>query len=131
MRDRFGSGYREIEDEITRLSKQLASVSERICRELEPGGDLGDQANDRLERTLGLAIHDCLMRRRRQLDRALSLASLGQAGVCETCGCSIDVARLGTTPGITRCLRCQRRLEQGLGRHSQAQRSQSTAWTVA
>ena len=46
-----------------------------------------------------------------KLAEALERLRGGEQGICEECGQQIPPARLGATPEVTTCLRCQGHLE--------------------
>jgi DnaK suppressor protein len=47
-----------------------------------------------------------------RIENALQRMRDGHYGSCETCGCSIPMARLNALPYATLCIKCQREAEQ-------------------
>ena len=62
------------------------------------------------------AVVDTRARQLVEIDRALADIDAGRYGICRECGEEIPKARLKILPFATRCVACQARLEQGLGR---------------
>src|SRR3989442_12380363 len=62
------------------------------------------------------AVVDTRARQLEEIDRALGEIDAGRYGICRECGEEIAKARLKILPFATRCVACQARLEQGLGR---------------
>ena len=62
------------------------------------------------------AVVDTRARQLEEIDRALADIDAGRYGICRECGEEIPKARLKILPFATRCVACQARLEQGLGR---------------
>ena len=104
----------QIEEEIKRVQAQFESVAARLRQGTGWGSDEADQANDLVEQAQALALHQHLLQKRRQLEYARARLDQGLDGACEMCGRQIDPARLRAIIGSTRCLTCQRRLEQGI-----------------
>jgi DnaK suppressor protein len=62
------------------------------------------------------AVMDTRARQLEEIDRALADIDAGRYGICRECGEPIAKARLKILPFATRCVACQARLEDGLGR---------------
>jgi len=62
------------------------------------------------------AVVDTRARQLVEIDRALADIDAGRYGICRECGEPIAKARLKILPFATRCVACQARLEDGLGR---------------
>ena len=62
------------------------------------------------------AVMDTRARQLEEIDRALAEIDAGRYGICRDCGEPIAKARLKILPFATRCVACQARLEDGLGR---------------
>jgi len=62
------------------------------------------------------AVVDTRARQLEEIDRALADMDAGRYGTCRDCGEEIAKARLKILPFATRCVACQGRLEEGLGR---------------
>ncbi|MFB0538106.1 MAG: TraR/DksA C4-type zinc finger protein [Anaerolineae bacterium] len=110
----------QIEEEIKRVQAQFESVATRLRQGTGWGSDEADKANDLVERTKALTLRQHLVQKRQQLEYARARLDQGLDGTCEVCGQQIDPARLEAIIGTTRCLTCQRRLEQGNRRRLRA-----------
>lgn len=110
----------QIEEEIKRVQAQFESVAIQLRQGVGWGNDEADKANDLVERTGALTLYQHLVQKRQQLEHARARLDLGLDGACEMCGRQIDPARLKVIIGTTRCLTCQRRLEQGIQRRFRA-----------
>ncbi len=62
------------------------------------------------------AVVDTRARQVEAIDRALADIDAGRYGICRDCGEGIAKARLKILPFATRCVACQGRMEEGLGR---------------
>jgi RNA polymerase-binding protein DksA len=62
------------------------------------------------------AVVDTRARQLEEIDRALADIDAGRYGICRDCGEAIAKARLKILPFATRCVACQARVEDGLGR---------------
>lgn len=62
------------------------------------------------------AVTDTRARQLEEIDRALADMDAGRYGICRDCGKAIPKARLKILPFATRCVACQGRLEETLGR---------------
>jgi len=110
----------QIEEEIERVQAQFQSVATRLRQGTGLGSDEADKANDLVEQAQALALHRHLLQKRQQLEHARARLAQGLDGACEMCGQQIDPARLKAIIGTTRCLTCQRRLEQRIRRRFRA-----------
>lgn len=110
----------QIEEEIKHVQAQSESVATRLRQGTGWGSDEADKANDLVEQAQALALRQHLEQKRLQLEHARARLDQGLDGTCEMCGQQIDPARLKAIIGITCCLTCQRRLEQGIWRHLRA-----------
>jgi DnaK suppressor protein len=62
------------------------------------------------------AVVDTRARQLEEIERALADIDAGRYGICRDCGEEIAKARLKILPFATRCVVCQGRSEEGLGR---------------
>ena len=106
----------QIEEEIKRVQAQSESVAARLRQGTGWGSDEADRANDLVEQAQALGLHQHLLQKRRQLEHARARLDRGLDCACEMCGQQIDPARLKAIIGTTRCLTCQRHLEQEIRR---------------
>ena len=105
-------GHSQIFEEIKRVEAQSETLSTQLRQGFDWGGDDADKAADLVERAKVMALRRYLRQKCRQLAHAEELLAQGLASVCEECGQPIDPARLKTLAGVTRCIKCQRRIEQ-------------------
>lgn len=110
----------QIEEELKHVQAQSESVAARLRQGTGWGSDEADKTNDLVERTEALTLYQYLMRKREQLECVRARLDRGLDGACEICSQRIDPARLKAIIGTTRCLTCQRRLEQGIRRRLRA-----------
>jgi DnaK suppressor protein len=110
---------RELETKRDALASAISS-STRSARE-------GDHRREIVKDPFGMAslthddevvaaVVDTRARQLEEIDRALADIDAGLYGICRECGEEIAKARLKILPFATRCVACQARLEQGLGR---------------
>jgi len=109
----------ELEAKRDALTSAISS-STRATRE-------GDHRREIVKDPLGMAslthddevvaaVVDTRARQLEEIDRALADMDAGRYGICRECSEEIAKARLKILPFATRCVACQARLEQGLGR---------------
>ena len=98
--------------EIAVVETQLRSIDDLCSQRFSYGNDIGDQANDLVERTRNLTLRSYWENRLQQLNDALACLTRGKDGICDMCGNSIDSARLEIIPEATLCVACQRRRER-------------------
>jgi RNA polymerase-binding transcription factor DksA len=113
-------GRSQICEEIERVQAQAETFRIQLRQGFDWGGDDVDKANDLVERAKALALYRHLLQEHRRLEHARTRLDQGLDGACEVCGWWIDPARLKAIIGTTRCLTCQRHLEQGIRRRFRA-----------
>jgi DnaK suppressor protein len=94
-----------------------------LLRELnaQASGDLVDAALDSAQDEISSQLAEVESRELSRIEYALERMRAGQFGVCESCGCSIPLARLNALPYATSCIKCAREMErQGTGADSDA-----------
>lgn len=111
--------------DMERLRRQLLEERENLLSQLEHkaqppqsniglGNHMADDATEAFEQAKRVS----LTRREREIlakiDKALRKMDEGTYGYCERCGAPIDYARLKAIPYATLCLRCQKKIEQGM-----------------
>ena len=101
-----------LEAERERLVGQLQQLPVSGKKNLGYSTHMADDASAACDQARDLALRDNLERTLKQVEKALHRFDNGAYGVCESCGGSIDPARLRALPHATRCLGCQRRLER-------------------
>lgn len=100
-----------LEAERDRLVGELQQLSVSGHESMGYSTHMADDASAAFDQARDLALRGNLERTLRQVEKALDRFEDGAYGVCESCGGSIDPARLKALPYATRCLDCQRRLE--------------------
>lgn len=99
------------------LTQQIAELQARATGE-ETGparvydDDPGEPETATYERERLLSLIDNAKDLRDQIDHALVRVADGSYGVCESCGKSIEAARLKALPHATLCISCKRRDER-------------------
>ena len=99
-------------EELECVQAQTERFRIQLCQGFDWGGDDVDKANDLVERGKVIAFCRYLRQKHRQLVHAEKRVAQGLANVCEDCSQPIEAARLETLVGVTRCVRCQRFVEQ-------------------
>jgi phage/conjugal plasmid C-4 type zinc finger TraR family protein len=102
----------QIYEELERVQAQAKKFGIQLRQGSDSRGDDADNANDLMERAKAIALCQYLQQKHRELVHAEKRVAQGLANVCEDCGQPIETARLETLVGVTRCVRCQRRVEQ-------------------
>jgi len=109
-------GCSQIYEELERVQVQAKKLNIQLRRGSDSTGDEADKANDLMQRATDMTLCHHLQQELQQLVHAEKRFAQGLARVCEDCGQPIEIARLETLVGVTRCVRCQRRAEQGARR---------------
>lgn len=103
-----------LEDARVRVQTDLGrmeSVGNQVDRP-GLGTHMADQATEVFEQARDLAVSQRLSLTLDLIDRALAKIEDGTYGICETCGCDIDPARLKALPYATLCMSCQAKSEK-------------------
>src|SRR6266511_2897376 len=109
-----------LESELSHTMDRLRHMGGALVLEDFPGaaGDNSPLADEvdviRLneDREMSLATRSLLVERANKLAEALERLRGGEYGLCEECGEPIAPARLRAMPEVTRCVRCQDRVER-------------------
>lgn len=115
---------RQTVNELKRLRKstldEIARLQEQLQAEIEPASapddDSVDVAADIYERGKLLSLIQSLEDKLHSIDHAITVASKGSYGICESCGQQIPPERLEIVPETTLCVACANKLEQGIRR---------------
>jgi DnaK suppressor protein len=85
----------------------------------QTAGDVVDAALDSAQDEISSQLAEVESRELSSIENALQRMRDGQYGICESCGCSIPMARLNALPYATLCINCQREAERdgGAGMH--------------
>ena len=87
----------------------------------QTAGDVVDAALDSAQDEISSQLAEVESRELASIENALQRMREGQYGVCESCSCSIPLARLNALPYATLCIDCQREQERyGRGGSSDA-----------
>lgn len=89
---------------------KLASLRQELS--IQADDDTEEQASDLVEHELVLGRIQNLEGRLQATEHALQRVVQGTYGMCESCGQTIDPARLEIMPEITLCIRCKTTGEQ-------------------
>lgn len=82
----------------------------------QTSGDVVDAALDSVQDEISSQLAEVESRELAQIENALERMRGGEYGACETCECSIPMARLHALPYATLCIKCQREAEhEGAG----------------
>lgn len=100
-----------LEAEQARLLAMIAQMEIESDDNLGYGNHMADDATEAFEQAKDLALLQNAQRLLEQVRDAMERLDDGTYGKCESCGESIDPARLEALPYATLCLRCQQRLE--------------------
>ncbi len=73
--------------------------------------DRGDESVADLYADLGLALTEQHVERLRSVESALDRIKNDTYGICSSCGEGVDPERLEADPAVSRCFRCQSRVE--------------------
>ena len=109
-----------LESELNHTMNRIRQLSGAVILEEFPGalGDYTPLADEvdviRLneDREMSFATRSLLVERANKLAEALERLRGGEYGLCEECGEPIAPARLRAMPEVTRCVRCQDRVER-------------------
>ena len=100
-----------LEAEQARLLAMIAQMEIESDDSLGYSNHMADDATEAFEQAKDLALLQNAERLLEQVRDALGRLDEGTYGKCESCGETIDPARLEALPYVTLCLRCQQRLE--------------------
>jgi DnaK suppressor protein len=109
------------------LSNRAAALRDEIAAGLRRSGSAGaiglanhldeidDEAVADLETSIEVAELERDVRELREVKRALERLHEPDYGVCADCDTDIPYSRLSANPSATRCISCQRRVEESRG----------------
>jgi DnaK suppressor protein len=96
-------------DEIlSEAGKTLAEMTDQNTNVPDPN----DRASIESERSFELRIRDRERKLLSKIDEAIDRLDEGEFGICEECGCDINVKRLEARPVTTLCIDCKTLQEQ-------------------
>lgn len=111
---------KQLEEEKTRLSKELASISQKNphvagdfeARFPEYGNEEDDNAREVAEYTTNKPLEITLEKTLRDIDKALERMEKGTYGICKYCDKPIDEKRLLARPTSSACVSCKKTLTE-------------------
>ena len=109
---RTGNANREWREVVAALLKERRRALQGPPAACESGPDPMDEAREREEEAVWLAVLDCSHDMQATAEEALRRLATGEYGRCAECGDHIALARLRALPFAVRCLACQERLER-------------------
>jgi DnaK suppressor protein len=109
--------YAELRRRLERGEQGLRSQLDDMNQEVREEGvgysnHMADAATEVFEQARDSALLRQLNTSMANIKRALEKFDDGTYGICESCGASIELARLEVVPEARYCLECQTRLER-------------------
>jgi len=113
-RKNLGPVEEKLRVERENLLRQMAELEARQSGDVPSEGydDEGEPETATYERERDLSLLDNVRDLLDRVDRALAKITDGTYGVCESCGKSIEAARLKALPHATLCISCKREEER-------------------
>jgi DnaK suppressor protein len=108
IRAKLETEKKRLQDELTQLNSGL-SMEER--REGSPFWKKEEEATESMELEKRLALENRLNNLLAEVERALKKLETGTYGVCDSCGKTIDPARMEALPQAILCLDCRQKLK--------------------
>jgi RNA polymerase-binding transcription factor DksA len=102
----------QIEQNLKNVKHQIRILEARQGQRLGYGNDEADQGSDLAERANMMAVLRILRGKRWQLEHAMRNVSGADGDRCEVCGMPIHPARLQVLAEVTRCIDCQKQMEE-------------------
>jgi RNA polymerase-binding protein DksA len=108
IRAKLETEKKRLQDELTQLNSGL-SMEER--REGSPFWKKEEEATESMELEKRLALENRLNNLLAEVERAIKKLETGTYGVCDSCGKTIDPARMEALPQAILCLDCRQKLK--------------------
>jgi DnaK suppressor protein len=108
IRIRLEAEKKRLQDEINQLN---SSTSMEDRREGSPFGKREEEATESMEMEKRLALDNRLNNLLTEVERALQKLETGTYGVCDSCGATIDPARMEALPQAILCLSCRQKVK--------------------
>ena len=105
LRSRLESEQKRLIEQLEQLQASIRPADER--REGSPFGKREEEATESLELEKRLALEKQIRDQLADVEHALHKFEEGTYGLCESCGQSIDPARLEALPQAKLCIRCK------------------------
>jgi DnaK suppressor protein len=102
-----------LEGERERLKLQLQRDETWADEGIGYGNHMADDATAAFEQAKELSVRTSLEDTLLDVEEALRKFGLGTYGICESCGMTIDWARLEAMPEARFCIKCQQRSDFG------------------
>jgi len=107
LRSRLESERKRLMDELEQFESSVRPADER--REGSPFGKREEEATESFEFEKRLALEERIRDQLAGVEHALHKFEDGTYGLCDSCGQSIDPARLEALPQASLCLSCKAR----------------------
>jgi len=111
LRSHLESEHKRVTEELEQLKAGVRPAEER--REGSPFGKREEEATETFELEKRLALEKRLVGQLAEVERALNKFEDGTYGLCDSCGQSIDPARLEALPQANLCLSCKAKNAKG------------------
>jgi DnaK suppressor protein len=106
IRARLEVEKKRLQDEINQLNSP-GSMEDR--REGSPFWKREEEATESMEMEKRLALENRLNSLLLEVDRAIQKLETGSYGICDSCGTTIDPARMEALPQAILCLNCRQK----------------------
>lgn len=108
-----------LKENLDDLTVQLADMQSQVREEgVGYSNHMADAGTEVFEQELDVSLARQLRQNYASVQHALEKFDDGTYGICESCGASIELARLEAIPEASCCLDCQSRRESTRGRES-------------
>ena len=111
LRSRLEGEQKHLVEELEQLKASTRPADER--REGSPFGKREEEAAEALELEKRIALEKRIKDQMVEIDHALHKFEEGTYGLCDSCGQTIDPARLEALPQANLCLSCKAKNEKG------------------
>ena len=111
LRSRLDSEQKRLLEELEQLQTNVASIEVR--REGSPFGKREEEATESFELEKRLALEKQIRDQLVEVEHALHKFEKETYGLCDSCGKSIDPARLEVLPQASLCMDCKAKNEHG------------------
>lgn len=105
-----GKRVQQIKNDLMKQKEKLLSEAESALGEL-PGQilfpDMGDQATAEIDRSFMLRLRGREQKLLKKIEQVLESIERGNYGICEVCGCEIEIERLVARPVTSMCIECK------------------------
>ncbi|MBN2209498.1 MAG: TraR/DksA C4-type zinc finger protein [Candidatus Coatesbacteria bacterium] len=95
------------EQRASLLAQAAETLRETCSGVVTQGGDFADIASEESYRAMKYRLRDREQKLLSKIDKCLAKIEKGVYGICEGCGCDIDIERLKSRPVATLCISCK------------------------